>query len=318
MDVKKCVRLDTDKKIKLDSLDILGDGIYACVGVASGMAQLAFGALPFGFALLCAVPQRRVVAVLAGLLLSSLAQAKALPFIACVLLTLAIRALLSIIGGKRQGEKIFTHLFDEHVSLKVVSAAIGAFTLGFYRLVGSGFLYYHLIGAIISVIFASVACFLWVNVGNITDEEYTKSKSVILRAVGFMTLCVAIVWGLRGLSFYGISFSAFACMFISLVVMRKKGILYASLLSIFMGLAVSVTYAPLFVFSTLCYGFVSSISPLLAAAVSFSVGMAWGVYTDGIFSITNLLAALLSANVLFYGGQAFPYYKCRRGRKHTH
>ena len=300
MDVKKSVRLDTDKKIKLDGLDILGDALYVCAGAATGMAQLSFGALPFGFALLCAVPQRRVVAVLAGLLLSSLSQSKMLPFVGCVLLTLAIRALLSIIGGKQRGEKIFTRLFEEHVSLRVISAAIGAFTLGFYRLYGSGFLYYHLIGAMISVILAAVSCFLWINVGNVTDESYTKSKSIVLRTVGFMTLCVAVVWGLRGLSFYGISFSALACMFISLVVMRKKGILYASFLSIFMGLAVSVTYAPLFVFSTLCYGFVSSVSPLLAAVASFSVGMAWGVYTDGIFAISTLLAALLSANVLFF------------------
>lgn len=300
MDVKKSVRFGTDKKIKLDALDILGDALYVGVGAATGMAQLSFGALPFGFALLCAVPRRRVLAVLAGLLISSLAQTKVIPYIACIFLTLAIRAFLSVIGGKRKGEKIFARIFDEHVSLRVVSAAIGAFTLGFYRLIGSGFLYYHLIGAILSVIFASSACFLWINVGNLTDEEYTKNKSIILRTVGFMTLCVAVVWGLRGISFYGISFSALACMFISLVVMRKKGILYASFLSIFMGLAVSVTYAPLFVFSTLCYGFVASVSPLLAAVASFSVGMAWGVYTDGIFAISTLLAALLSANVLFF------------------
>jgi len=75
MDVKKSVRLDTDKKIKLESLDIFGNALYVGIGAATGMAQLPFGALPFGFALLCAVPQKRVAAVLAGLLFSSLAQA---------------------------------------------------------------------------------------------------------------------------------------------------------------------------------------------------------------------------------------------------
>ncbi|MBE6535428.1 MAG: hypothetical protein E7677_02250 [Ruminococcaceae bacterium] len=299
MDVKKSVRLDTDKKIKLESLDIFGNALYVGIGAATGMAQLPFGALPFGFALLCAVPQKRVAAVLAGLLFSSLAQAKILTFVGCVLLTLAIRALLGIIGGKKRGEKILARLFEENVSLRVVSAALGAFTLGLYRLFESGFLYYHLIGAVISVVLAALSCLLWVNVGNVTDGEYTEKKSKPLRAVAFMTLCVAVVWGLREVSFYGISSSALACMFISLVVMRKKGILYASFLSIFMGLAVSVTYAPLFVFSTLCYAFVSGVSPLLAAAASFSVGMAWGVYTDGIFAVSTLLAALLFANVLF-------------------
>lgn len=300
MDVKKSARLDTDKKIKLDALDILGDAIYVGAGVATGMAQLAFGALPFGFALLCAVPRRRVVAVLSGLLLSSLAQPKILPFLACILLTLAIRAFLSVVGGKRKGEKIFARIFREPVPLRVASAALGAFTLGLYRLLGSGFLYYHLIGTVISVILAAVACFLWVPVGNVTDEEYTKRKSIILRTTGFIALCTAVVWGLRGVSLFGISLAALVCMFISLVVMRKKGILYASFLSIFMGLAVSVTYAPLFVFSTLCYGFVWGVSPLLASAASFSVGMAWGVYTDGIFALSTLLGALLSANILFF------------------
>lgn len=299
MDVKKSLRLDAVKKIKLDSLDILGDALYVVAGAATGMAELSFGASPFGFALLCAVPRRRVLAVLAGLLLASLAQRQALPFLACVLLTVVLRASLSVVGGKRRGEKIFSRIFEEHISLRVVSAAIGAFGLGLYRLLGSGFLYYHLIGAIISVILAALAASLWVSVGNVTDKDYTKSKSIIIRAVGFVTLCVSVVLGLREISFYGISFSALACMFISLVVMRKKGILYASFLSIFMGLAVSVTYAPLFVFATLCYGFVSGVSPVLAAVASFAVGMAWGVYTDGIFAVTNLLAALLAANVLF-------------------
>ena len=300
MDVKKSMRVGSDKKIKLESLDIFGDVIYAAAGAATGMATLPFGALPFGFALLCAVPRRRMVAVSAGLLLASLSQTKILPFVGCILLTLAIRALLGLIGGKRGGDKILSRVFCEPVSLRVVSAALGAFTLGLYRLIGSGFLYYHLIGTVISVTFAALGAFLWVSVGNVTDGEYTESKNAALRAVGFMTLCVAVVWGLRSVSFYGISFSALACMFISLVVMRKKGILYASFLSIFMGLAVSVTYAPLFVFSTLCYGFLSAVSPLLGAAASFSVGMAWGIYTDGIFAVSTLLAALLFANVLFF------------------
>ena len=202
MDVKKSLRLDAVKKIKLDSLDILGDALYVVAGAATGMAELSFGASPFGFALLFAVPRRRVVAVLAGLLLASLAQRQALPFLACVLLTLVLRASLSVVGGKRRGEKIFSRIFEEHISLRVVSAAIGAFGLGLYRLLGSGFLYYHLIGAIISVILAALAACLWVSVGNVTDKDYTKSKSIIIRAVGFVTLCVAVVWGLREISFY--------------------------------------------------------------------------------------------------------------------
>ena len=300
MDVKKSVRVGSDKKIKLESLDVFGDVIYAAAGAAVGMATLPFGALPFGFSLLCAVPRRRVAAVTAGLLLASLSQSKILPLVGCILLTLAIRALLGVSGGKHRGDKIRSRVFCEQTSLRVVSAALGAFALGLYRLIGSGFLYYHLIGTGISVAFAALGAFLWVSVGNVTDGEYTESRNTTLRAVGFMTLCVAVVWGLRSVSFYGISFSALTCMLISLVVMRKKGILYASFLSIFMGLAVSVTYAPLFVFSTLCYGFLSAVSPLLGAAASFSVGMAWGIYTDGIFAVSTLLAALLFANVLFF------------------
>ena len=156
MDVKKSMRVGSDKKIKLESLDIFGDVIYAAAGAATGMATLPFGALPFGFALLCAVPRRRVAAVTAGLVLSALAQSKILPIVGCILLTLAIRALLGLIGGKRGGDKILSRIFCEHVSLRVVSAALGAFALGLYRLIGSGFLYYHLIGTVISVTFAAL------------------------------------------------------------------------------------------------------------------------------------------------------------------
>jgi hypothetical protein len=66
------------------------------------------------------------------------------------------------------------------------------------------------------------------------------------------------------------------------------------------GLCVSVLYAPLFAFGAVCYGLIYALSPWLAALSVFAVGMAWGVYIDGIGALSALLPALMAGCFLFY------------------
>ncbi len=120
------------------------------------------------------------------------------------------------------------------------------------------------------------------------------------KTAGFVTLCGTLVYALRPFSLYGISLSVLAAMLITLAVTRKRGIAFGSLTAIFAGLGVSVTYAPLFVFSAVCFGFLSSVSSLFGCFSAFSVGLCWGIYMDGIGSFTTLLPALMAASILFF------------------
>lgn len=290
------------KKSESENKNWIGGHIlYALAGAAVGLVQLPFGASPFGFAVICAVPRKRVLATAVGVCLSVFARTTdKTAFLICVGITLLIRAFLSLLSARPEtGQSRLSGIFEEHISLRIVCAAIGGFSTGAWKLLTGGFLYYYLYGAIISILSAALAAALWVGVGDVLDEKYLSKYPPALKTLGFMSLCAAVVYGVSELSFYGISLPAFLCMFLSLTAMRKKGILYGSFLAMLTGLAVSVTYAPLFVFATVCYGFISGVSPLLGAVASFAVGMAWGVYTDGMGALTSLLAALLAANVLF-------------------
>lgn len=270
--------------------------LYGFAAAAVSLAQLPFGASPLGFALICAAPRRRVLAAALGAAVAALFSQQPAAMLICLALTLALRALLSLLSLKREeGGSPWKRVFEEHPSLRAVSAAAGGFSLGLYSLYTHGFLYYYLFGAIVSILAAALACALW----SALESNSLRPAAAQLRTVGFMSLCAGAVYGLRGISVYGITLSVLACSLLSLSLTRKKGVLYGAFLALITGLAVSFTYAPLFVFAAVCYGFISSVSPFLGVASAFAVGMAWGVYTQGIGAVTYLLGALLLSNTVF-------------------
>ena len=144
------------------------EAVYAVAGALTGLASLPFGASPFGFALLCAVGSH-APSVLLGLCLSSLARNDGLVFIGAYLLTAVLRVAFGVADsatghtkGKRMTvSELFGSMFSEHLSLRMISASVGAFCVGLYRLYVSGFLYYDLFGAILSITVAAFGTLLW-------------------------------------------------------------------------------------------------------------------------------------------------------------
>ena len=274
--------------------------MYFAVGAALGMAELPFGARPLGVAALCATGKRSF-AVFLGLLLSSAATSAPAVYIAAYVATLLIRLGVCLIRLGGRGEKatvgdFIDRAFEEHLSIRTVTAAFVCFFIGLYNLFGSGFLYYDLFGAIIGIVVSAVATLLWYP---IRDMEL-EGRALLWRRVGTVALCAALVWGLRGIGFYGISLSAFVCMLLTLTVTEKKGVVFGAFCAIFSGLAVSVSLAPLFVFGAICYGVLGKLYSLLGCVACFAAGMAWGIYMDGIAAISALLPALLGATFTFF------------------
>ncbi len=290
------------KAVSTQGLALTAAGVLA--GAAVGGAVLPFGAVPFGFGMLCAA-DRRTTAVYLGLCLSLLRSSQPLTLFVAYSLCLLLRVAVSL-GSRREDGKGATvgalgeRIFFEHLSLRVVTAALGAFGVGLYRLLISGFLYYDLFGALISLALAAVSTLLWYALPRTWKDDGKNRGGELLRAVSVISLCAAAAWGLRGIGFYGVSLSAFVCMLMTLLLTKRKGVIYGAFTALVAGLCVSVSYAPLFVFGAVCYGFLCGVSPLLACFSSFAVGLAWGIYIDGIQAVSALLPALLAANFLYF------------------
>lgn len=290
MDVKKT--LDNEKTIK--GAFVIRQLFFVGAAALVSRGQLPFGAIPFGFAALCAVSGADVVGAVVGTAIGLIGGEPPWVILGAYAITLLMRAIFSLTEGKH------TALFEEHLSLRIVSAATGAFALGLYRLLTSGFLYYYLWGSVISILTAAVATFLWYSLSDKEAALKTERGYSLWRAAAFVSFASAVVWGLRGVDLFGISLSAFLCAFITLFATRRFGIGFGAVLGAISGLCVSVTYAPLFAFGSVTFGLLYAVSPLVAVLSSFIVGMAWGIYIDGMLAVTSLLPALMAACFIFF------------------
>ena len=260
----------------------------AVMSAAVSIGVLPFGVSPLGFAALCAVTGWSVIGVSIGAVVGLIRSEAPLVTLGAYALTLLLRALFSLAEGKH------TRVFEERLSMRVIAAATGAFALYVYRLVANELLYYYLFGLIISIVAVIAATLLW----SVLDKK--ESKYVFLRYISLIALSSAVTWGVRGISVYGVALSVLSCTVFTLLTTRRHGASLGGVLGGISGLCVSALYAPSFAFCGTVYGLLYSVSPLLAAVLSLGVAVAWGAYINGIFAVSALLPALMSAIFIFY------------------
>lgn len=266
-------------------------------GYLSGITVLPFGSMPFGFAALGA-SSRDVPWVILGLLLATLTRADAYALLASYGVTLLLRAAFSLISAEAEQRSLTRRFFTEHISLRAISASAGALALGAYRLYAGDLLYYYLIGALISML-ASAA--LTVSLYAVTPKRRRERRVTgeAWRAVALCTLAAFFAYALRGVVLLGVSLSVLFAMLATLIAVQRRGISFGVLISMCAGVFVSVSYAPLFILSAVCFAALRRVSVTLAAASTLGVGLAWGVYVTGISSLGALLGALLMAAVTY-------------------
>ncbi len=271
--------------------DFVRYALSLSVGAAVGTVSLPFGAVPFGFAALCASGVGAPF-VYAGLCLSFFRGGSIALFAAytlCFLLRVGVSACM--VKGSMTLAAVGKKIFREPLVAKVLVAAACAFSLGAYKLFRGGFLYYDLFGTLICLSVTVVCTLLWSTV---------EAGNGIWQTVGILSLCGVCVWALGGVRFYGIGLAAFVCMFFSLVFTNRRSVVFGAFLALTSGLCVSFSYAPLFVFGAVCYSFLGLLSPFFGVACSFAASMAWGIYIGGMSAFYDLLGALLAANLLFF------------------
>ncbi len=265
---------------------------YTAAGFALGGAALPFGALPFGFAILCVGGLRCVFAYM-GLCLSLFFADQPLTLLAAYTLCLGTRAAVSLAGGERSISigTLAKRIFREPPPLRIIGGAVGAFCVGLVRLLQSGFLYYDLFGALIGIVGAAAAGALW--------YFADRKEHAFLSSIALASLCAACTWGFGDLAVFGVRLSVFSCMLASLVLTRYRGMRVGVLTALASGLCVSFDLSPLFVFGTVCYSLMGLLFPVLGCVSCICVGLAWGVYIDGLGALSELLPALVAASVLF-------------------
>ncbi len=290
-------------KKRKDTVKLISEGfLYAATALLLGSCTLPFGASPLGVAFLCAA-NKRIPYILAGLSLSALFSDKPLIMIAVYVAVLLLRVLVRLTldppfdndqsSGELTVAELLPSLFSENVTLRMATSCVGVFAISLYTLIGGGFLFYDLFGAILSMLISPL--FILATYPHFCDHQTHKAyKYLSLATFGFF-----IVFSARELSVYGLSLAAFGALLLTLLATRKKGPIFGMCTGAVLGLAYSPLLSPAFILTAVCSGALFKVSSLLAASASFAIGSAFALYAKGISAVTDFLPAMLSACLLF-------------------
>ena len=306
-----------EKKIQARPYDLKKAGarmafsfaLGACAYFA-GLAELPFGARPFGVALLAAAG-REAIAVYLGLLISaftSLEIDEALIYFAIYSAIILLRVFSRFVVELREEEEIkkgvrqtFASAFREKIGLRVLSSAIFGLALGASMLFSGGLLYYDLFGLLIATVVSPLITFLLCGYisGAENLEKVKNYRTEVYSILGFLTLCGITIFGAREINIYGVSVSILIGLTVTFFLTYKQGIGYGSLGGLALGLCYSPMLSPIFVFSALCMGILSRFSVALACFAAFFASCAWSFYILGLSALLGAFGGILSACLLY-------------------
>lgn len=305
---------------RINGKTLVDEGIkclaYAGAAYLLGSCRLFFGSYPLGLALLCASGVKMPF-ILAGLVASAFTGA---PYPSVYVGAYAIAVLLRVVtrifidtadageaAQPQSGVSPFyrmklmrRRIFRESVSLRMTAASLCAFIISLYTIITGGYRYYDLFGAIFAIVVSPAA--VWLICGWFAGD----GKDIKVRArylAGAAVLMTGICYAARDINIMGISAAAFGAFFATLYICRRHGILAGAAAGLLLGLAYEPVYAPIFVLAGIAEGLLHGFSPTLAAAAAFVSGMTWGLYVDGIDSLTRILPGILLSSAAFCGAE---------------
>lgn len=280
--------------------------VYVVAAYLLGSCPLFFGTYPLGLALLCAATSD-IIFIFAGLAASALAateQGGILlgTYLVAVVLRILARLFLdnSFLrsAGDTPADKIkraVSGLFGENVFLRMTAASGCAFMAGFIVLAQGGYHYYDLFGTLLMMVLTPVGTLLlsWFFEGSAAGKyKYMAGAGGAL---------VMLVLSVRLLTVFGISLGAFGGMLCTLCIGRRRGLLAGCAAGFICGVCFDLTLSPIFVLAALADGLIRIFSPVIAAAVAFIAAAVWGLYMEGLDSMTWLIPGLLLAVCAYLG-----------------
>ncbi len=291
---------------------IQGVGFGACAYLA-GLAELPFGARPFGVALLAA-SGRDAIFVYLGLVLSAFIELEvdeAIIYFAVYSALLLLRIFSWVFVGLRENyvsggggvKRLFSKkmgVFGESVGMRTINSSIFGLALGASMLFAGGLLYYDLFGLLVIALLSPIATLLLC--GCIEGGERAKKqggRAGVFYSLGLLTLCAIAVYGAQKIVVYGASLSVVIGLIITFYVTCRYGVGYGSLGGLALGLCYSPMLSPLFVISALAMGVLARFSVALACFAAFFASCAWAFYVEGMSALLGTFGGILSACLLY-------------------
>ncbi len=274
-----------------------------------GICRFPFSVYPLGIAFLCAATDSVGYCVL-GFLLSGLMLPLPLwLYPAACALTLSVRVLTRLFVDlpSRLGETAGVRPFSEHLRgrvfaeslyLRMTSSCVSAFFVSLVAIVGGGFRYYDLFGALLAIAAAPVAVFLYAGFFA-SDGSVSGRLRKITEQSAPVALSVSVCFALRG-GLFGVFFCPFAATLAILILCRKCGFFPAVIAAVGCGASIGGAYIPvLLAVAVVGYSLMDSL-PTIAAAASAAAGtlVAYLIGKDTLAS--TLFLPLLCAAAVFY------------------
>ena len=286
-------------------------GISLTMGVIAyfaGLAELPFGARPFGIALLAA-SGRDAVFVYFGLVISAFGALdidEAIVYFAVYSALLLLRVFSRFVIEIRDSAELklgakrtLSAVFCESVGLRILASAIFGLALGAAILFSGGLLYYDLFGLLIVTVSAPLATFLICGFIESGGREKENSRAELRFVLGFLTLCGIAVFGAKGIIVYGVSLSMALGLMLTFFVTARYGVGYGSIGGLALGICYSPLLSPLFVLSALSMAILGRFSVPLACFTAFFASCAWAFYVEGISALLGAFGGILAACLLY-------------------
>ncbi len=289
MDAKKIKLLagETAGKVRGRALALIqnsGNGfLYTLFSFALAQTELTLGAFPFGVAFLCAVASEKLLWFsYVGCMLGAIVGAP-LPFLHMAVYTALMLGRLLL---RRGGD-------DALSSRKIWLSSVGALLIAAGAVLAGGYSLGDLLGVLIAAIASPLLTFLFA--GAWESRRHFAYYEASLAALAF-----AAVFSVRDTVLFGLEISVFLSFLLTFYISYSGGSMRGAVAGIICGIACEPIFAPVYAIAGLLSGLLWQASPFGAICGAGLVGIAWGVYADGITAVTRLLPEFVGTAVLYY------------------
>ena len=159
-------------------------------------------------------------------------------------------------------------MFCESETLRLSTAALGAFTAGMFQTVIGGFTFGDLIGTCMGVVLCPVLCYLYYGYFSAVERQGFRYEA------GIISLLATLIFAISDFKPLGISFSVLLAAFISFLLVKKSNPLTACMFGLISIIAVQPTLSPAFAISAAVAAFLyptSKIYSLCVGSISFAL-----------------------------------------------
>ncbi len=178
-------------------------------------------------------------------------------------------------------------IFNEPISMRAISAAIGGLICGIFLLTGSDFSFYTFWRMLSLVTICPFATFL------LDGKLGDKSEHKIFSLISMAAISVGCVYAGRSLHVIGMPMAPFLAMLLTLYFTSAYGILYGGLFALILGLVFDPIYTPLLIICSILFFLISTVKRGAGLAVVCAAIVVWCYYIGGTSGLVSVLPPML-------------------------